>query len=44
MKRIFNRCISAFLSLAFLIGTIDVSMMTRKDFYQPPVPEQLLKR
>lgn len=44
MKRILNRCISVFLGLAFLIGTVDVSMMTRENFYQPPVPEQLLKR
>ena len=44
MKKILNRCISAFLGLAFLIGTIDVSMLSRDEFYQPPVPEQLLKR
>lgn len=43
MKKILNRCFSAFLSLAFLIGTIDVSMLSRNDFHQPPVPEQLLK-
>jgi len=44
MKKIFARFCNGFLALALLIGTIDVSMMSRFEFYQPPVPEALLKK
>lgn len=43
MKKIFARFCNGFLALALLVGTIDVSMMSREVFYQPPVPEALLK-
>ena len=44
MKRLFTRFCNGFLALALLAGTIDVSMMSRNIFYQPPVPEALLKK
>lgn len=44
MKHVFTRFCNSFLALALLIGTVDVSMMSRLDFYQPPVPEELLHR
>lgn len=44
MKKLFYRCCNAFLALAFVVGNVDVSMMSRDGFYQPPVPEQLLNR
>ena len=44
MKHVFTRFCNGFLALALLIGTVDVSMMSRWDFYQPPVPEELLHR
>lgn len=43
MKKLFYCCCNTFLALAFMVGTVDVSMMTRQEFYQPPVPEKLLK-
>ena len=44
MKQLFARFCNGFLALALLVGTIDVSMMSRFDFYQPPVHEALLKK
>ena len=44
MKHLFTRFCNGFLALALLIGTIDVSMNSRNEFHQPPVPEELLNR
>lgn len=44
MKQLFTRFCNGFLALALFIGTIDVSMMSRREFHQPPVPEELLNR
>jgi cyclic lactone autoinducer peptide len=44
MKKLFTRFCNGFLALALLVGSVDVSMMTREVFYQPPVPEALLKK
>lgn len=44
MKKLFTRFCNGFLALALLVGSVDVSMMSRFDFYQPPVPEALLKK
>ena len=44
MKHLFTRCCNGFLALALFIGTVDVSMMSRLIFHQPPVPEELLNR
>lgn len=44
MKKLFYSCCNAFLTLAVLIGSLDLSVMSRDDFYQPPVPEQLLNK
>ena len=44
MKHLFTRFCNGFLALALLIGTVDVSMMSRGNFHQPPVPEELLHR
>ena len=44
MKHVFARFCNGFLALALFIGTVDVSMMSRWGFYQPPVPEELLHR
>ena len=44
MKHLFTRFCNGFLALALFIGTVDVSMMSRLIFHQPPVPEELLNR
>ena len=44
MKKLFTRFCNCFLAFALLIGTVDVAMMSRIDFYQPPVPEALLNK
>lgn len=44
MKKLIYRCCNLFLALAVFVGTVDVSMISREDFYQPPVPEQLLRK
>ena len=44
MKRMLNKCFGAFLAVALFVGQFDVSLMCRRDFYQPPVPEKLLKK
>lgn len=43
MKKLFYRCCNAFLALAFVVGNVDVSLMSRQQYYQPPVPDKLLK-
>lgn len=43
MKSFITKALSTFLSLALIIGQFDVSVMCRLDFYQPQVPQNLLK-
>lgn len=42
MKKLFYLCCNTFLALAFMVGNMDVSLVSRVDFHQPPVPEKLL--
>lgn len=43
MKKVLLGLCNSFLALAVVVGQIDVSMISREDFHQPPVPEQLRK-
>lgn len=43
MKKVLLGLCNSFLTVAVLVGQFDISLMSRLDYYQPPVPEQLRK-